>query len=461
MMRTGAFPEPLTFSLRVLRELRLRRGEFDIIHDNQALAYGMLGIARLGTPLITSIHHPISRDRRIELTAAKGFAKLSKRRWYSFVRMQARVARHVGPVLTVAESSREDICRDFRVHAGKVRVIPLGVDTRVFRPGTSPRVPGRIVAVASADSPLKGVPILLQAFAKLITDRDATLIVVGSPTPRGPTEKLIGELSLGDRVRFVNGLADTDLADLIASAEIAVVPSLYEGFSLPALEHMACGTPLIASRVGALPEIADQAAVIVTPGDIEELAAALRRLHDSPPERASLSERAVLRVQGRFTWAAVARATEKEYLRLLATHHRSTAINRPRRPLTARPRGSGRLPAVTRATGEAIETRDHHQIPAEHLGQGQAGPTATATRPSTARDGRMAVLRPRFRRTAIRARRQLARYPRPRRRPPACGLPRRLTTSRGRWTLPRETVAAICIFKYRAEPALSQRVRTP
>lgn len=326
MMRTGAFPEPLTFSLRALRELRLRRGEFDIIHDNQALAYGMLGIVRLGTPLITSIHHPISRDRRIELAAARGFAKLSKRRWYSFVRMQARVARRVGPVLTVAESSREDICRDYRVHPSKVCVIPLGVDTHMFRPGISPRVPGRIVAVASADSPLKGVAILLQAFAKLITDRDATLIVVSRPTLGGPTEKLIGELSLGDRVRFVSGLADTELAALIASAEIAVVPSLYEGFSLPALEHMACGTPLIASRVGALPEIADQAAILVTPGDIEELAVALRRLHDSPQERAALSERAVLRVQGRFTWAAVARATEKEYLRLLATHDRPTVI---------------------------------------------------------------------------------------------------------------------------------------
>jgi glycosyltransferase involved in cell wall biosynthesis len=317
MMWTGAFPEPLTFSIRTLRELRRRRGEFDIIHDNQVLAYGILGVARLGIPLITSIHHPISRDRRIELAAARGLTKLSKRRWYSFVRMQARVARHAGPILTVAESSREDICQDFRIRASNVRVIPLGVDTRVFCPGSAPRVPGRIVAVASSDSPLKGMAILLQAFAKLVTDRDATLTVVGIPTPGGASEKLVGELSLGDRVRFVNGLTDGELADLIASAEIAVVPSVYEGFSLPGLEHMACGTPLIASRVGALPEIADQAAVRVSPGNTEELAAALRRLHDSPQERAALSERAVLLVQERFTWAAVARATEQEYLRVL------------------------------------------------------------------------------------------------------------------------------------------------
>jgi glycosyltransferase involved in cell wall biosynthesis len=172
--------------------------------------------------------------------------------------------------------------------------------------------------VASADSPLKGVAILLRAFAKLVTDRDVTLTVVSKPTPGGTTEKLVSELSLHDRVRFVSGLTDRELADLIASAEIAVVPSLYEGFSLPALEHMACGTPLIASRVGALPEIADQAALIIAPGDIEELAAGLRRLHDSPQERAVLSESAVLRVQERFTWTAVARATEKEYFRILA-----------------------------------------------------------------------------------------------------------------------------------------------
>jgi glycosyltransferase involved in cell wall biosynthesis len=318
MMWTGAFPEPLTFSLRAWRELRRRRGDFDILHDNQVLAYGMLGIARLGTPLVTSIHHPISRDRKIELAACRGLARLSKRRWYSFVRMQARVARHVGPVLTSAEYPRADICQDFGVPEGSVRIIPLGVDSRIFRPGRSAKVPGRIVAVASADSPLKGVAILLQAFAKLITDRDATLTVVSKPTPGGATEKLVSELSLGDRVRFVSGLTDDELADLLASAEIAVVPSLYEGFSLPALEHMACGTPLIASRVGALPEIADQVAVIVSPGDVEELAAALRRLHDSPQERAALAQRAVLRVQERFTWPAVARATEREYRRIIA-----------------------------------------------------------------------------------------------------------------------------------------------
>ncbi len=325
MMWTAAFPEPLTFSLRVLRALRSRRDDFDIVHDNQVLAYGMLGIPRLGLPLVTSIHHPISVDRRIELAQARGWSRLTKRRWYSFVRMQARVARRVGPIMTGSDSSRNDILRDFKVAPASVRVVPLGVDTRLFRPRATPRVPGSIVAVASADSPVKGIPTLLRAFAKLATERDTTLTVVGKPTPGGPTEKLIGELSLGDRVRFVTGISDTELAELVASAELAVVPSLYEGFSLPAVEHMASGTPLVASRTGALPEVTGAAACLVSPGDAEELAAALRQLQDSPAERERLSAAALERVQQRFAWSAVARATVAEYRRAIAARIAASA----------------------------------------------------------------------------------------------------------------------------------------
>jgi glycosyltransferase involved in cell wall biosynthesis len=316
-MRSGAFPEPLTFSLRALRALRARRTDFDVVHDNQVLAYGMLGIARLGLPLVTSIHHPISVDRRIELAAASGLSRLSKRRWYSFVRMQARVARRAGPILTCSESSRDDIFRDFRVPLENLHVIPLGVDTRLFYPRPTPRVPGRILAVASADSPVKGIPTLLRAMGKLAAERDVHLIVVGRPAAGGRTERLVSELALGDRVRFVTGISDLELAELAASAEIAAVPSLYEGFSLPAVEYMASGTPLVASRTGALPEVTGDAAVLVTAGDAEELAAALRRLHDSARERERLGAAAWDRVQERFAWPAVARAIVAQYYRAI------------------------------------------------------------------------------------------------------------------------------------------------
>jgi glycosyltransferase involved in cell wall biosynthesis len=317
MMWGGAFPEPLTFSIRALRVLAARTADFDVVHDNQGLGYGMLGVRRLGLPLVTSIHHPISVDRRIDLASASRLGALSRRRWYGFVRMQARVAcrlaRYPGaPLITVSDSSKRDICRDFRVRPEQVHIIPLGVDTRVFRPREGARVPGRIIAVASADSPLKGIATLLRAMGKLVTDTDAHLIVVGKPAPA--TERLAAQLSLTDRVTFSHGLDDEAFSALLASAETAVVPSLYEGFSLPAVEHMASGTPLVASRTGALPEVAGDAAILVTPGEDEELAAVLRRLHDSPAERAALAARALCRVGERFAWPAVAQATVEQYL---------------------------------------------------------------------------------------------------------------------------------------------------
>ena len=308
MMWSGAFPEPLTFSIRALRALRSRPGDFDIVHDNQGLGYGMLGVRRIGLPLVTSIHHPITVDRRLDMADRGLIERLNKARWYGFVRMQGRVARRVGPLITVSESSKDDICRDFGVYRDKVQIIPLGVDTRLFRPRPDrPRVKGRIVTVTSADSPLKGLSTLLRAVAKLATERDAHLVVVGSPS--SATREQGALLALDGKVTFASGLPDEEYAQLLASDEVAVVPSLYEGFSLPALEHLASGTPLVASRAGALPEVVADAAVLVKPGDPEELAVALRGLLDNEAQRAELVTRGLARVRERFAWPAVAAAT--------------------------------------------------------------------------------------------------------------------------------------------------------
>jgi len=315
MMWGGAFPEPLTFSIRALRALRARSGDFDVVHDNQGLGYGMLGVRRLGLPLVTSVHHPITVDRRLDLAGRPLLERLNKGRWYGFVRMQGRVARRAGPLVTVSESAKLDICRDFRVRPQSVHIVPLGVDTRRFRPREAPRKAGRIVTVTSADMPLKGLQVILRALAKVATERDVHLVVVG--TPSASTRALVAQLSLADRVTFSPGLPDDEYAALLASAEVAVVPSLYEGFSLPAVEHMASGTPLVATRAGALPEVTGDCALLAAPGDAEELAATLRRLHDTPAERAALSERALRRVSERFAWPAVATATVALYRRAI------------------------------------------------------------------------------------------------------------------------------------------------
>jgi glycosyltransferase involved in cell wall biosynthesis len=316
MMWGGAFPEPLTFSIRAVRALRARPGDFDIVHDNQGLGYGMLDVRRLGLPLVTSIHHPISVDKRLDLAGRSWLAQLNKRRWYGFVRMQARVARRAGPLITVSTSSKDDICRDFRVNRERVHIIPLGVDTRLFHPrAEQPRVPGRILTVTSADSPLKGLSTLLRAVAKLVTEREVHLVVIGSPSDT--TKDQVRQLALADRVTFASGLPDAEYARVLASAQVAVIPSMYEGFSLPAVEHMASGTPLIASRAGALPEVTGDAALLVPPGDPEELSAALRGLLDDEPGRAQLAARGLTRVQERFAWPAVAAATEALYRKVI------------------------------------------------------------------------------------------------------------------------------------------------
>jgi glycosyltransferase involved in cell wall biosynthesis len=322
-MWTAGFPEPRTFSRRVLRLLRERADDFDIVHDNQTLGSPLLGVeAATGLPLVASVHHPISIDRRIELASAPGWKRrLTLRRWYGFVRMQARVARGMRMVLTPSESSRTDVVREFGIDPERARVVLLGVDDG-FVPPTEPRVPGRILAMASADAPLKGIATLLEAFAKLRTERpELELLLVTKPVAGGRTEGLLDELAIRDHVRFVHGLSDAELVALMGSAELACVPSLYEGFSLPTAELMATATPLVVSRAGAIPEVVGPdglCADLVAPGDVAELVAAVAALLDDPERRARYGAAGRRRVQELFSWRAVAAATAAAYAEAIA-----------------------------------------------------------------------------------------------------------------------------------------------
>jgi glycosyltransferase involved in cell wall biosynthesis len=237
--------------------------------------------------------------------------------------MQARVARDIGQILTVSESSARDIAADFRVDPARIQVIPLGVD-QAFAPPSDPRVPGRIMAMASADAPMKGIATLLEAFAKLRTEREVELVLVTRPTPGGRTEQLVERLGIADHVRFVHGIGDEELVRLMGSAEVACVPSLYEGFSLPTAELMACGTPLVVSRAGAIPEVVGPdglCATLVTPGDVGELAIAIEELLDDPARRAAYGAAGRERALDRFSWHAVAVATAAAYERVIEESH--------------------------------------------------------------------------------------------------------------------------------------------
>jgi glycosyltransferase involved in cell wall biosynthesis len=318
-MWTAGFPEPATFSLRAARLLARRRDEFDLVHDNQCLGYGLLRLPRLGLPTIATIHHPIQVDRALELAEATGFKRISLRRWYGFTRMQGRVARRLPEVITVSSSSAAQITEHYGVRPERISTIPIGTDVERFSPDASvPKVPGRIVTTASADSALKGLGILIEAFAKVCADHDtAGLTVIGKARPGGGVERAIERYGLGGRVRFVSGLSEEELVRTLRSAEVACVPSLYEGFSLPAVEAMAVGLPLVSTTGGAIPEVAGmhgETTLAVPPGDAEALAAALAKLLGDADLRALLGAAARERAVTRFTWRAAAIATAERYL---------------------------------------------------------------------------------------------------------------------------------------------------
>ncbi|CAM5679140.1 MULTISPECIES: glycosyltransferase family 4 protein [Streptomyces] len=338
-MWTGGFPEPLTFSLRARRHLAARRGDFDVVHDNQTLGYGLLG--DLGAPLVTTIHHPITVDRQLDLDAATGWQRrASVRRWYGFTRMQKRVARRLPSVLTVSGSSRQEIVDHLGVRDGRIHVVHIGADTDLFSPDPSvPEIPGRIVTTSSADVPLKGLIHLVEALAKVRTENpEAHLVVVGKRADDGPVAAAIERHGLGDAIEFVKGISDADLVDLVRGAQVACVPSLYEGFSLPAAEAMATGTPLLATTGGAIPEVSGpdgETCLSVPPGDAGALAAGLTRLLGDAGLRRRLGAAGRERVLARFTWRQAAIGTAERYREAIALQAPRLRAARSRRTADA------------------------------------------------------------------------------------------------------------------------------
>jgi len=312
---TGSFPEPFTFGERVYSYLKKHKNEYDIVHDNQCLSYGIGRLARKVMPTIVTIHHPITVDRQEDYKVAKTIRpKFRVYRWYTFIRMQLKVARQFSHIITVSEFTKKDIAKEFGLDQNKFRVVHNGINNEFFYPKQNgPRPENSLIVTNSADTPLKGLNFLLEAVARVRRERHLTLTVIGQPKKDGIIENLVKELKLGDIVRFTGRIENEEFADYYAKSTLAVVPSLYEGFGIPAAEAMACGVPLISTSGGALPEVVGDAGLVVPPADATALAQAITRLLDSAEERKKLAQAGLERVNSVFSWAKAAREVADVY----------------------------------------------------------------------------------------------------------------------------------------------------
>ena len=306
---SGGFPEPYTFGERVL-SLMTRRGiEYDLIHDNQSLCNALIELQKL-VPLVTTIHHPITQDHKLELQATINWKqRLSTNRWHSFLKMQKKVAPQLNKIICPSNQSKEDVISEFKTDTSNIDVILNGIDLETFKTNNEiKKVPFKIVTTASADIPLKGLRYLIGALPSVLKDYPkCTLSVIGRAKARGEIAKQIQRLSLDSKISFHSELSESDIVYLYSSAEIAVIPSLYEGFGFGAGEAMACGVPLISTHSGGLKEVVGNAAIEVRPRDSEGISNAIVDLFSNPDKREHYKKVVRERVEREFQWLNTAK----------------------------------------------------------------------------------------------------------------------------------------------------------
>ncbi len=312
---TMGFPEPLTFGIRVKRFLSANHRPYDILHDNQSLSYAIGGLAR-HIPTVATIHHAITVDRELAIRAERSVVKkLKQMRWYSFIGMQKRVVPRLKRLITVSQCAKQDLVKAFGVPESRFSVVPNGIDTHRFYPMKGvERQPWRLIVTTSADTPLKGLRYLLKAIADLVPRYpQLRLVVVGQPKKNSPILSLIRTLGIGDRIRFTGAITHSEFVRQYARAWCAVVPSLYEGFGLPAGEAMASGVPVISTTGGALPEVVGDAGLTVPPADHHALAKAIAKVCTDQKLAEHMGHAGFDRVMRHFTWKAAAEKSVNVY----------------------------------------------------------------------------------------------------------------------------------------------------
>ncbi|MBW2725357.1 MAG: glycosyltransferase family 4 protein [Deltaproteobacteria bacterium] len=320
--RIGFLPEPFAFSLRAFRSIsaRLRAGQrWDLIHDVQCLGYGLLGLRALGIPVVTTVHHPLTVDRRASFIRDTNFTEAIGSMQFYPIGMQSFVARHIDRVLTSSESSARQIAQDFRVAPSRIANVWNGLDTDLYSPDPAvPKSESEVLCVGRASDPNKGIRSLIEALAH--TPEHVTLTLVDNDHPDNEVFKWARAAGVADRLSVTGRLPVDELIEHYRRAALVAVPSRYEGFGLPAVEAMACGTPVVACAAGALREVMQRAGggITVPIDDAEALGAGITQLIGQPERRRSLAETGRARVEANFSWQRIAGRTAEVYAEVLA-----------------------------------------------------------------------------------------------------------------------------------------------
>ena len=307
---TGGFPEPYTYGKRVLKKLKEDNLKLDVLLDNQSLSSSLLEI-QAHYPLAVTIHHPITKDHKLEMQNAINWKeRLSSSRWHNFLPMQKKVAPQLKNIICVSQPSKEDVISEFKVDEKKITVIPNGIDIGIFKPSSIKKsLSFRIVTTASADIPLKGLRHLILALPRVIRQFPLTsLTVIGKSPVKSNLNKLIDDLDLEDKITFRSGISEKEIVKTYHDSDIAVIPSLYEGFGFGAGEAMACGVPLISTDSGGLKQVIGDAALKIKPGSVNEIEDGILKLFTEEKIRQELAEKGRKRMEEFFDWKIAASA---------------------------------------------------------------------------------------------------------------------------------------------------------
>jgi len=316
----GGFPEMRTFGVRAKKHVL--KNKYDLVIDNQSISYGMEYIQIL-TPLIEVIHHPITMDLKYELSTNNNFIyRFSRHRWYSFLRMQKKVAPLLKNILTPSNNSKKDISKEFQVKPENISVIHNAVDSNIFRPYPEIKnLPQRLITTASADVPLKGLDFSLYALADLSKEfQDIELLVIGTLRKGGHTDRLIKKLNLNERVTFKTGITKDEIAQEYAKSSVAIVSSLYEGFGYPVAEAMSCSIPLIATDVASIPEITDNFAILIPPKDSDAIRDSIRKILLEPDLYNKVAAKGRLHIKNKFNWQTIGKQYEELMNKVIKNH---------------------------------------------------------------------------------------------------------------------------------------------